>query len=255
MASSNRSGSAEERGIALVIAILSLMILTFLGLALATATSTELQIATNFRWGQQALYNAEAGMEAARLVIANSQGFQFVLPQPRPEPGDLPWLPGSAPGPIETATGRDFEKKECDTRAGVGYGRVLVGTVDGRQENVHSVFGRDLNGGFTIWLRRAILVGEDGKLQDDPNLASGILTVEGVAPYITENVFTRAHQARRVLEVSMGSVIGDLCEAGGQEGVDATGSNYNPCTPITRGTAADTLDDVFGTADGSLVAK
>ncbi len=83
MATRNRRGAAGERGIALVIAILSLMILTFLGLALAAVTSTELQIATNYRWGQQALFNAEAGIEAARLVIARSEGFQFVLPDAR----------------------------------------------------------------------------------------------------------------------------------------------------------------------------
>ena len=44
-----------ESGFALVLAILSLMLLTFLGLTLATTTSTELQIATNYRWSQQAV--------------------------------------------------------------------------------------------------------------------------------------------------------------------------------------------------------
>ena len=60
-----------ERGFALILAILSLMLLTFLGLTLATTTSTELQIATNYRWSQQALYNAEAGLEAARIVLSD----------------------------------------------------------------------------------------------------------------------------------------------------------------------------------------
>jgi len=48
----------HERGFALILAILALMLLTFLGLTLATSTSTELRIATNYRWNQQALYNA-----------------------------------------------------------------------------------------------------------------------------------------------------------------------------------------------------
>jgi len=53
-----RQKRRSERGFALILAILSLMLLTFLGLTLATTTSTELQIATNYRWSQQALYNA-----------------------------------------------------------------------------------------------------------------------------------------------------------------------------------------------------
>ncbi len=77
----------------------------------------------------------------------------------------------------------------------------------------------------------------------------GILTVEGVAPYITQNAFTRAHQARRYLEVTMGANLHKVCEAGGQEGVDATGSNYNPCTPISRDDAARTLSGAFGDTD------
>ena len=51
----------SERGFALVLAILALMLLTFLGLTLAATTSTELKIASNYRWSQQARYNAEAG--------------------------------------------------------------------------------------------------------------------------------------------------------------------------------------------------
>ena len=121
-----------ERGFALILAILSLMLLTFLGLTLATTTSTELQIATNYRWSQQALYNAEAGLEAARIVLSNNadinQKWLNILPQPRVDGGGTPlwWDEGSAPGPVETRyTGRDFDNMTCDTRGGVGYGLVL----------------------------------------------------------------------------------------------------------------------------------
>ena len=122
-----------ERGFALILAILSLMLLTFLGLTLATTTSTELQIATNYRWSQQALYNAEAGMEAARIVLSNnadvSQMWLNTLPQPRVDGGGTPmwWSEGTPPGPVETSyTGRDFDNMACDTRGGVGYGLVLT---------------------------------------------------------------------------------------------------------------------------------
>src|SRR5512139_1916849 len=62
---------AGESGFALLLAILSLMLLTFLGLTLAATTSTELQIATNYRWSLQAFYNAEAGIEAGKRVLQN----------------------------------------------------------------------------------------------------------------------------------------------------------------------------------------
>ncbi len=57
-----RRRADEEQGFALVLAILALLLLTFLGLTLAVNTTTELQIATNFKWSQQALFNAEAGV-------------------------------------------------------------------------------------------------------------------------------------------------------------------------------------------------
>src|SRR5512139_849799 len=119
-----------EQGFALILAILSLMLLTFLGLTLATTTSTELQIATNYRWSQQALYNAEAGLDAARVILSSpglvdaSTGWRLTLPAVRTSPSQ--WVIGAAPPPIEAATGRDFHMQDCDTRGGMGYGRVLT---------------------------------------------------------------------------------------------------------------------------------
>ena len=162
-----------ESGFALVLAILSLMLLTFLGLPLPTTTSTELQIATNYRWSQQALYNAEAGLEAARIALANaatanpSAQWLPVLPARRTSP--LSWNEGSAPAPAElpTATGRDFELIGCDTRGGVGYGLVLSdGTT--RYESISTFEGESLNGAFTIWVRRPLLTDNQGQFSDGP---------------------------------------------------------------------------------------
>ena len=61
----------REAGFALILAILALMLMTFLGLTLATSTSTELQIATNYRYSQQALYNAYAGVDVGKVVLRN----------------------------------------------------------------------------------------------------------------------------------------------------------------------------------------
>ena len=60
------------------------LVLTFLGLTLAATTSTELQIATNYRWGQQATYNAEAGIEVAKIYLrAVPNDWATILPKAR----------------------------------------------------------------------------------------------------------------------------------------------------------------------------
>jgi hypothetical protein len=83
----DRGRARKQAGFALILAILSLMLLTFLGLTLAATTSTELQIATNYRWSQQALYNAEAGLQAAKLLLAQVSvvdgDFRNILPTAR----------------------------------------------------------------------------------------------------------------------------------------------------------------------------
>jgi len=250
----NRVGPrAGERGFALVLAILSLMLLTFLGLTLATTTSTELQIATNYRWSQQALYNAEAGLDAARIILSEvadiTTGWQLQLPTGRSSPPS--WVDGLAPPPAATAIGRDFYKSTCDTRGGVGYGRVVV---DGgqRYEDISSYSGQTLNGAFTIWIRRGLQVDNGGLFADSPRNDALIIVAEGRAPFSgADDAFTRSRQAVRVLETSfsLGLVsAGDPClTQGGQEGLSPTGENFNPCALLTAG-AGGSLESAFGDA-------
>lgn len=53
----------DERGVALIIALMATMLLTALAVALVMVTMTETQIAANYRDGQEALYAADAGVE------------------------------------------------------------------------------------------------------------------------------------------------------------------------------------------------
>lgn len=242
---------AGERGFALVLAILSLMLLTFLGLTLATTTSTELQIATNYRWSQQALYNAEAGLDAARVILSDmadvSNGWLGDLPGDR----GASWTDGSAPIPLETPVGRDFYKSACDTRGGMGYGRVVWdGTT--RYEDVSDYAGETLNGAFTIWIRRGLLVDNAGQFSDSTSNVGLIIVAEGRAPFSgAGDQFTRSRQAVRVLETSfsLGLVnAGEPClTQGGQEGLSPTGENFNPCAMLTAG-AGGSLEGAFGAA-------
>ena len=53
----------NDRGAALIIALMAMLLLTALGLALVLNTTTEGMITGNFRSGQEALYAADAGVE------------------------------------------------------------------------------------------------------------------------------------------------------------------------------------------------
>ena len=53
----------DERGIALLIALMSTLLLTALGLALVMTTMTETMITANYRDGGEAMYAADAGVE------------------------------------------------------------------------------------------------------------------------------------------------------------------------------------------------
>ncbi len=255
-----------ERGFALVLAILSLMLLTFLGLTMATTTSTELQIATNYRWSQQALYNAEAGLEVARVVLSKAANattqWQTSLPPFRPGPWPPAPLPVSAPA--FTGTGRDYERSDCDSRgAGVGYGRVLVDITGVRYENATDYALHALNGAFTVWIRRPLKTDNAGQYSDDDDNSRLVIVSEGVAPYRGgTDAFVRSHQAMRVLETRFAlgvATAGEPCGLGsgqGQEGGSAMGENFNPCVNVTAG-AGGTLAPVFGAGSdaGPLTAN
>ena len=115
-----------EAGFALVLALLSLLLLTFLGLTLATTTSTELQIANNYRWSEQARYNAESGLELAKRFLQQNTAWQILVPAARPAGGltATPSFVHNLPGPAGEDA-RNFENSDCDTETAVGYGVVL----------------------------------------------------------------------------------------------------------------------------------
>jgi hypothetical protein len=233
--------AAKEAGFALILAILALMLLTFLGLTLAATTSTELQIATNYRWSQQALYNAEAGLEVAKVVL----GFGGKLPDLR----SVTWKYGvtgssggpPSPTPVARTGLRDYEMMGCADRAGVGYGRVLtVGAMN--YQDVSQFGGTTLNGAFTLWVRRDLTVNAEGQFTDSTASNVYIVTAEGVAPYTggsddATRAFIQAHQARRVLEIAyqvQAGGQGTRCQGlQGQEGLAASGENFDPCAPLT----------------------
>ena len=257
----------HEQGFALILAILALMLLTFLGLTLATTTSTELRIATNYRWNTQALYNAEAGIEAGKRILQTLSWLQ-VLPAKRlPDWTPDATLPLAAPvtsSPIIGLVGtRNFEMGDCDRLGnGIGYGAILN---DGTNtfENVTIVPGLTaapaLNGAFTLWVRRPVVRGAAaGTYADDDNGGLNdtmVLTAEGIAPYsgAASSALTRSNLARRIIEVSVRKQDQPApCEGrGGQIGSGPEGNNVfggaGPCASIDLDHALDDVTFATGT--------
>jgi hypothetical protein len=237
----------REAGFALILALLALMLLTFLGLTLATTTSSELQIAGNYRWAQQALYNAEAGIEAGKIILRNiPNDWGSVLPAQR----GGSWIWGTPPGPSAapsiTAT-RNYESAGCDPLTGAGFGAVLDDTQAtplllgsspaGPYENVRIFRGMTLNGAFTLWVRRDVTVDNvknsstEGQYADSSDNNVLILLSEGSAP----GPSSAMGAAVRVLQVRLarGNQANASCSAAeGQTGIAASGANFGACAPL-----------------------
>jgi hypothetical protein len=232
----------REAGIALVLALLSLMLLTFLGLTLATTTSTELQIANNYRWSQQAFYNAEAGIEVGKKILETAD-WTAVLPAPRAISWDGATTPTTAADGSAAPTNRNYENWACDLRGfGAGYGRVLSdGATIFRDQT--DAYGQPVNGAFTIWVRRQLVVVTDtssnsGRYMDSGSADALILTAEGIAPFSeaagSTSILGRQSRAVRTMEVVVSRTLtNNVCGTlGGQTGGGPEGAGFGACTPV-----------------------
>lgn len=88
-----------ERGSALFIALILIIVMTFLGFGLLTRTLLVARIAGSERWSTKAFYAADAGIASAkaRLRIRQTQAFTFPMTDLRGETGAL------AAGPIQVS--------------------------------------------------------------------------------------------------------------------------------------------------------
>ncbi len=210
----------SEKGSAFVISILILFVLTVLGMALMLTTTTEKDIAINYRWGEQAFFNADAALEYGKNVLGDyllkNGDFAAILPPARSDStvanSSLPWGFANAhpdPGACDPSTPgcRDYQYfvDHCPPGGGgpcvrVYIGKVLVrpdgtlaqydfrlpgGAVAGDLDN-DPVQDPDLDGTTTLWVRRPIVGTRDYGASDalNPNGLHDrvILTAEGTAP-------------------------------------------------------------------------
>lgn len=74
-----RTGREPEQGVALIVAMLALLLLTALGMALMMTTMTETRIAANYRDGGEALYAADAGIERVMQDLLTVPDWNSIL--------------------------------------------------------------------------------------------------------------------------------------------------------------------------------
>ena len=208
---------SRDDGSAFVISILVLFVLSVLGMALMLTTTTETDIAVNYRWGEQAFFNADAALEYGKNVLGahllNNGDFAALLPPAR---GDVTvagsgeaWGAALPPDPDAcnpTTSGCRHYQYFVDRCQPDGSGpcvRIYIGRVLTRPDGSlaqwdfrlpgASVSGdldgdgnADVEGSITLWARRPIVGSRDYGIPTalDPLGRNDrvILTAEGTAP-------------------------------------------------------------------------
>lgn len=268
---------SNESGFALIVVLLALLLLTFLGLTLSNMTAVETQIALNQRWGEQARFNAEAGVDAGMRILKDAD-WATILPAARTTGGSATtWALGAGPAapsaPNKSGKTKDqwnnalrqYELGLCDARsANVGYGAILDdGSVRAPYQNVNilldgskanpSIDGPQIQGGVTMWVRRPTIANDDGTYQDDVSNDHLVLTVQGTAPFTGNPTLNmRGGVATYLTEYTLSRTVGKS-QAGcgtraGQAGGAQEGANVGTCDPL----AASGLSTALGTTVAEL---
>ena len=69
----------DESGVALILALLSMLMLTALGMALAMTTTTERRISSNYRDGVETIYAADAAVERVMQDVLTVPDWNRIL--------------------------------------------------------------------------------------------------------------------------------------------------------------------------------
>jgi hypothetical protein len=217
---------AGQAGSAFVISILVLFVLTALGLALMLTSTTEADISTNYRWGEMAFFNADAGLEYAKNVLAgyviSDTDFRNALPPPRG--------PGNMNAPPEPPVGRNYQYSIVQGPVTMYIGKVLRDRAAGRDlvYDFRNPVGNDVRGDLnldgrddvqgtvTVWVRRPIVGDEDYGFSNNKH-DRVIITAEGTAPNY-EAAPTGRPTAMRRLEMSVRVLTGEVSDTYAQPG-------------------------------------
>ena len=170
-----RSALADQRGIALPLALVVLALLTSLTLAFLAMSSTEPVIAMNLKGGEEALALAEGGLERALWALANSGVATYGLANPLPAQVPTPFngqqlvvLGGSGAYTITVAAGAGPNDRTITARGYVVRNGVVVPEQPAQLAN------------FDIAARRAVQIRATARPVGGPGMdPPGALTVAG----------------------------------------------------------------------------
>ena len=239
----------SSAGSAFVISILVLFVLTVLGLALMLTTTAEKDISVNYRWSEMAFFNADAGLEFGKNVLAGyvlrDGDFRNALPPARitaqmmnpPEALCAPQNPGC----------RDYQFNIPQGGVRLYIGRVLrdmngrVLQYDFRNPTAGDLRGdvdgdgtQDVSGSVTIWVRRPIAGNADYGALGTPSVDrhdKAIITAEGVAPNYEGGGTGRAAALKRLeMTISISGSVDSERYADATKGSDSRSlgaSGYN----------------------------
>src|ERR1700745_147193 len=112
MKTRSRIGPKSQRGIALIVALLALVLLAAIGVGLMFMADTENSINNNYRDAQKAYFAARAGAENVRLLLApggplNAPALALTMPSGISPTGVMYVINSIPPSAIDPRTGPD----------------------------------------------------------------------------------------------------------------------------------------------------
>ena len=153
----------RERGIALLISIFILLLISVVAIALIVASGTESALAGNYRSSTGVYYAALAGLEEARgrLAAKNPNSFQNTNPGYFPPPGTALAIGNVLyvlnPSPTENAanllTTPAYQDNEYDTEFGLGALNAATKTTTSSVWNMPPLNGLGVPGPLYKWVR------------------------------------------------------------------------------------------------------
>ncbi|HEV2289176.1 MAG TPA: hypothetical protein VGR81_09515 [Candidatus Acidoferrales bacterium] len=182
----NRASS--EKGVALLIAIFALILISAVALSLVMMSGTGSAIDANYRNSTKAFYNAYAGLEEARgrLAPARLDTVAATLPSPLPVNGniDVQYIVNPAPGEVVAPTNLAASNKYADNEFANEWGVPVTSgsvTVLPTVNSNSSIAG--LNGPMYKWVRITGLTEKSANTDVDGN---GVL--DNTYPIFTDGV-------------------------------------------------------------------
>jgi hypothetical protein len=256
----------EERGAALVIALMSMLLLTALGLSLVLTTTSETMIAGNYREGQEALYAADAGLERAMQDLLTVADWNEVLRGQTTSafidggPDGLRTLPNGAElAPLQVAN-----MANCGKLSGCSASELIARTLERPWAANNPVFQPYAYGPIEDLLPTAtinsrfyvvVLVGDDPSENDGDPLTDGVALTNpgrGVLTLRAEAFGPRG--ARKVIEATVARTDSAELERGyvGQRGQDEQNRRARKAPVQTPGRAL-TRSEMSTTTGGMAV--